>query len=65
MSVPGTESGDAERAAAVEADAPGTVVPGDDPRVPWHGKPRAADILCWLGIVLSGLFYWALLPLRV
>jgi hypothetical protein len=62
MSVPGTESaGDAERAAA----APGTVVPGDDPRVPWHGKPRASDILGWLGIVLSGLPYWALLPLRV
>ena len=66
MSVPGTESaGDAERAAAAAAAAPGTVVPDDDPGLPWHGKPRAADILCWLGIVLTGLFYWALLPLRV
>jgi membrane-associated protein len=64
MSVPGTESaGAAERGAA--ADAPGTAVPGDDSRLPWQGKPRTADILCWLGIVLSGLFYWALLPLRV
>ena len=33
--------------------------------VPWHGKPRAADIFCWLGIVLSGVFFWALLPLWV
>jgi membrane-associated protein len=36
-----------------------------DPRLPWTGRPRAADIVCWLGIVLSGVYYWALLPLRV
>src|SRR6266567_6031936 len=66
MSVPGTESAAAaERAAAAPAAGPGKAGPGDDPRLPWQGKPRAADILCWLGIVLSGLFYWALLPLRV
>lgn len=71
MSVPGTESaGAAERAPAAAAAAPGTAAPGtaapgDDPRVPWQGKPRTADILCWLGIVLSGLSYWALLPLRL
>jgi membrane protein DedA with SNARE-associated domain len=34
----------------------------DDPRVPWSGKPGRVDILCWAGIVLSGLYYWALLP---
>ncbi|HEX6932979.1 MAG TPA: VTT domain-containing protein [Streptosporangiaceae bacterium] len=45
--------------------APGTADARSDPRLPWQGKPRAADILCWLGIVLSGVFYWALLPLRV
>jgi membrane protein DedA with SNARE-associated domain len=62
MSVPETESAQAaERAAA----APGKADPPDDPRLPWHGKPRAADIFCWLGIVLSGVSYWALLPLRV
>jgi membrane-associated protein len=32
--------------------------------VPWAGKPRRVDILCWAGIVLSGLFYYALLPFR-
>jgi membrane-associated protein len=36
----------------------------DDPRIPWAGKPGRADILCWAGIVLSGIFYWAMLPFR-
>ena len=36
----------------------------DDPRIPWAGKPRRADILCWAGITLSGIFYWAMLPFR-
>ncbi len=36
----------------------------DDPRTPWAGKPRRADILCWAGIMLSGIFYWVTLPLR-
>jgi membrane-associated protein len=38
--------------------------PWDDPRIPWAGKPRRADILCWAGIMLSGIFYYALLPFR-
>ncbi len=36
----------------------------DDPRIPWAGKPRRVDILCWAGITLSGIYYWALLPFR-
>jgi membrane-associated protein len=36
----------------------------DDPRIPWAGKPRRADIVCWAGIMLSGIFYWVTLPLR-
>jgi len=36
----------------------------DDPRIPWAGKPRRADILCWAGITLSGIFYYAMLPFR-
>ncbi len=36
----------------------------DDPRIPWAGKPRRIDILCWAGIMLSGIYYWALLPFR-
>jgi membrane protein DedA with SNARE-associated domain len=54
-----------EHAATAAAAAPGTADPWADPRLPWQGKPRAADIACWAGIVLSGVFYWALLPLRV
>ena len=66
MSVPGTEPAQAaERTAAAAAPARGQAGPAADARLPWQGKPRAADILCWLGIVLSGLFYWLLLPLRV
>lgn len=38
--------------------------PWDDPRVPWAGKPGRLDILCWAGIVLSGIYYWATLPVR-
>jgi membrane-associated protein len=38
--------------------------PWDDPRIPWTGKPGRLDILCWAGIVLSGIFYWAMLPFR-
>jgi membrane-associated protein len=66
MSVPEPESAQAaEHAAAAAPAAPEKADPWNDPRLPWHGKPRTADILCWLGIVLSGVFYWALLPLRV
>jgi membrane-associated protein len=66
MSVPGAESAQAaEGAAAAAAAVPGKADRWDDPRLPAHGKPRAADIFCWLAIVLSGLFYWVLLPLRV
>jgi membrane-associated protein len=66
MSVPGPESGPAaEKAVTAAAAGSGKADLRDDPRLPWHGKPRAADILCWLGIVLGGLSYWVLLPLRV
>jgi membrane-associated protein len=66
MSVPESESARAaERAAIPATAAPQKADRWSDPRLPWHGKPRAADIFCWLAIVLSGLFYWLLLPLRV
>ena len=66
MSVPEMEAGEAAVSPAVAAAAPpGKADPWSDPRLPWNGKPRAVDIICWLGIVLSGVYYWALLPLRV
>jgi membrane-associated protein len=36
----------------------------DNANLPWQGKPRKADIICWAGIVCSGFFYLALLPFR-
>ena len=66
MSVPETESSaDGEPAADAAAAGPQNADRWNDPRLPWYGKPRAVDILCWLGIVLSGVYYWALLPLRL
>jgi membrane protein DedA with SNARE-associated domain len=35
-----------------------------DPRLPWEGKPRRVDILCWAAITLSGLYYIVILPWR-
>ncbi|HEY2285663.1 MAG TPA: VTT domain-containing protein [Streptosporangiaceae bacterium] len=55
----------AEQAATAPAAGSGPPPRHDDLRLPWQGKPRTADILCWLGIVLSGVLYWALLPLRL
>jgi membrane-associated protein len=52
----------AEEPSAQQIPAPKD--PWNDPRLPWEGKPRRADILLWAGITLSGLFYLALLPFR-
>src|SRR5215472_5209379 len=66
MSEPEAESGGTVAVPAVAAAAPPDQAdPWSDPRLPWAGKPRAVDIICWLGIVLSGVYYWALLPLRL
>jgi membrane-associated protein len=66
MSVPEPETGEAAVSPAVAAvGEPAKADPWSDPRLPWNGKPRTVDIICWLGIVLSGVYYWALLPLRV
>jgi membrane-associated protein len=69
VSVPETEPAQAGESAAADAVAepeqPERAGALNDPRLPWQGKPCTADILCWAGIVASGLFYWLLLPLRV
>ncbi|HEY2641242.1 MAG TPA: VTT domain-containing protein [Streptosporangiaceae bacterium] len=66
MSAPGAESAQAaEKAVTAAAAGSGKADQWDDPRLPWQGKAQAADILCWLGIVLSGVSYWVLLPLRL
>jgi membrane-associated protein len=58
--------GVAPQAEAPEPGEPASTRTGawDDPRVPWSGRPRRVDVLCWGGIVLSGIYYWAMLPFR-
>jgi membrane-associated protein len=58
--MPGDQPGQGEQRAGQAQ--PGN--PWDDPRVPWSGKPRKADIICWAGITLSGIYYLVLLPFR-
>ena len=65
MSVPEAEPAQPTEGATAATAAPEKAERWSDPRLPWLGKPRTADILCWAGIVLSGVFFWALLPLRV
>jgi membrane-associated protein len=58
-------AGQAMAADRPEAEQERAADPWSDPRLPWEGKPRRADILCWAAIVLSGLYYLAILPWRV
>jgi membrane-associated protein len=60
--VPETEAAPPTDQAAPAGQAARSV--WDDPRTPWSGRPRKVDILCWAGIVLSGVYYYALLPFR-
>jgi membrane-associated protein len=64
---PAAEHGDPAQPGdpAVEAEDP---VKAKDPwanaNLPWQGKPRRVDILCWGAITLSGIYYLCLLPFR-
>jgi membrane protein DedA with SNARE-associated domain len=64
---PAAEPGDPAQPGdpAAEAEDP---VKAKDPwanaNLPWQGKPRRVDILCWGAITLSGIYYLALLPFR-
>jgi membrane protein DedA with SNARE-associated domain len=37
--------------------------PSGDDRLPWEGNASRRDIVCWLGIMVSGVYALALLPL--
>jgi membrane-associated protein len=64
---PAAEPGDPAQPGdpAAEAEDP---VKAKDPwanaNLPWQGKPRRVDILCWGAITLSGIYYLCLLPFR-
>ena len=50
---------------APDASAPsGTPVTPGTPELPWVGRPERADLVCWLGIMVSGLYYLALIPVK-
>ena len=51
----------ADSAAATGEKKP---TPLNNPQLPWEGRPRRVDILCWAGITLSGIYYLILLPFR-
>lgn len=66
---PSTDRPDEVDPAAQPAMQPGvepsaSTSPWDDPRLPWKGTPTRADLLCWAGFSLTGLFGLAMLPLR-
>jgi membrane-associated protein len=67
VSVPETENTQSADIAAAKSGA-GAAEPAaahrNDPRMPWEGRARKADIICLLSIILSGVYYYALLPLR-
>lgn len=61
--MPAQEAASAAEPASDE-EAAAKVDPWSDPRLPWEGKPRRVDIVCWAAITLSGLYYLAILPWR-
>ncbi|HEY1819911.1 MAG TPA: VTT domain-containing protein [Trebonia sp.] len=67
--LPATEQAQAQAEAEAgdqpEAEQGRAADPWSDPRLPWEGKPRRVDIACWAAIMLSGLYYLAILPWRV
>jgi membrane protein DedA with SNARE-associated domain len=46
------------------ADEPQAKDPWANANLPWQGRPRRVDVLCWGAITASGLYYLALLPFR-
>ncbi len=63
MSVPGTEPAQAAERAATAA--PRKADPQGRSATALARQAAGSRHLCWLGIALSGLLYWVLLPLRV
>jgi membrane-associated protein len=52
---------DAQTSAETASTAEAVAVP---PRTPWEGAARRIDIACWAAIMLSGIYYWVILPFR-
>jgi membrane-associated protein len=73
-SVPEPVSGPVEADLLAGADRPAEAGTGGEQakqaggrpaaQLPWSGQARKADIICWAGIMLSGIYYLVLLPFR-
>jgi membrane-associated protein len=59
--------------AAKDKAPPQKQIPGDAPHeqpdapqtgLPWAGRPQRADLICWFGIAVSGLYALVLIPVR-
>jgi membrane protein DedA with SNARE-associated domain len=50
--------------AAPEAEATELKEWWDDPRLPWRHKPTRADLVCYAGIAIIGIWALVMLPLR-
>jgi len=61
--VPEGQAGADEAQPAAQAPDPEPDI-WSDPRLPWEGKPRRVDILCWAAITLTGIYALAILPWR-
>jgi membrane protein DedA with SNARE-associated domain len=69
VSVPEPAAGKAGDGRPAEPAEPAAVTADQRPgaasaQTPWSGPASKADILCWAGIVLSGIYYLVLLPFR-
>jgi membrane-associated protein len=60
---PAADSAEATGTAAEHA-APKPASGTPEAQLPWIGKPGRADIICWAGIMFSGIYYLILLPFR-
>jgi membrane protein DedA with SNARE-associated domain len=57
----GREDGRGQDRGDDAGDAPAPTGRAD---LPWVGRPQRADLICWAGIALSGLYALALIPVR-
>ncbi|HEY9291778.1 MAG TPA: DedA family protein [Microlunatus sp.] len=64
VDAPGAESVGSEDAEGATDDEPRQKEWWEDAKLPWKGKPRREDILCWVGFSLSGIIGLIMIPLR-
>ena len=61
---PGADAPRTDNPTADDAAEPRQKEWWEDAKLPWKGKPRREDILCWVGFSLSGIIGLIMIPLR-